>query len=120
MVWVSYEPAVVQLGGTLVTRVRYGPPNYGEDTARDQRIEVPLLLLSRPISVRGDSTSETNRETFRDVWELQLVFPVGDQAPASLFNRTVVATGTLSRAISGHHFTEVVLMVKTLVEGRRR
>ncbi len=109
----AYEPAVVTLSGTLTVAMKYGTPNYGENPATDQKLQIPILRLDHPASVLGDSTSETNRESFSNVKEIQLLF---NQAGAhrQLINRHVVVTGTLSRAMSGRHFTDVVLSVRAI------
>ncbi len=113
--WVPYEPAVVELRGTLKVCERYGPPGYGEDPERDQRMRVPVLILSNPINVRGDPAAEVNIESVRGVRELQLVF-LRAMNYSSLVGSQVVVRGKLSHAVSGHHFTPVVMIVESLGE----
>lgn len=109
----QYEPTVSQITGTVRLVEKYGPPNFGEDTLTDAKVQVPVLELARAQTVVGDTTSEANRETFRDVREIQLLLPAGSEA-MSLAGRAVTATGTLSRAQSGHHYTSVVMMVREI------
>jgi hypothetical protein len=98
----------------LTTVTKYGPPNYGENPATDQKLNVPILVLDHPVNVRGDSASEINQESFNDVNEIQLVLGEHEKEHEHLANQRIVVTGTLSRGMSGHHFTDVVLSVQTL------
>ncbi|MDH4043569.1 MAG: DUF4431 domain-containing protein [Gemmatimonadota bacterium] len=113
-----YEPKVEELGGTLQVVDRFGPPNYGEDTTRDERLKVPILRLRAPVDICGDSTSEVNIRAFHGVTEIQLIMPEGQSPPPSLLNRAVKVTGTLSAAVSGHHFTDVLVTVSELDPAR--
>jgi hypothetical protein len=110
----SYEPTVVRLEGCLASVLKYGPPNYGEDTTHDQKIHVPILVLSRPINVRGDSSNALNADSFTNLTQVQLTFPASAGSPARLFKQHVIVTGTLAEAESGHHFTEVWMSVKSI------
>jgi len=49
----SYEPAVVELKGKLIVERKYGPPNFGENPRTDAKVRVPVLLLIKPVRVRG-------------------------------------------------------------------
>jgi hypothetical protein len=111
--WVSYEPVVVELSGRLTVSMKFGPPNYGEDPETDQRLKIPVLLLSEPVNVRGEPDAQVNIESVRGVKEVQLIFLRGRNYDG-LVNSRVVARGTLSHAVSGHHFTEVVMTVEDL------
>ena len=108
----SFEPRTVELRGRLSIQQKYGPPNYGEDSATDQKVQVPILVLDHPVNVCGDSTSQVNSESVHDVKEIQLVLPDGAHAYDRLMNQSVVVTGTLSAAVSGHHYTPVVLTIR--------
>lgn len=115
--WVSYEPRVVRLEGQLLNALKYGPPNYGEDTATDEKVHVPILILDHPINVLGDSTSEVNADSFHGVKEIQLVFAKSAGDHEHLWNQTVIVTGTLSEAETGHHFTDVWMQVNAIRPG---
>jgi hypothetical protein len=106
----QYEPATVILSGRLMTVQEYGPPNFGETPDKDERISVPLLALTRPIDVCGDSASELNSETERGVRELQLLGV--KQSEGEYDNRSVRIVGRLSHAQTGYHFTKVLLSVE--------
>jgi hypothetical protein len=111
--WVSYEPTVIELSGMLMVSMKFGPPNYGEDPETDERLKVPVLVLSEPLNVRGDPDAQVNIESVRGVKEIQLIF-LRQRNYDGLVNSRVVARGTLSHAVSGHHFTEVVMTVEDL------
>ena len=116
--WSSYEPAVVQLGGTLIVEKRFGPPNYGEDPATDAQLRIPMLLLASPVNVRGDPNDDLNNTTVTGVRKIQLIFLTGGPAYKRLIGKSVVVAGTLSQAMTGHHFTPVVLTVSEVREER--
>jgi len=68
--WLPLEPSQVQLEGKLLKVLKYGPPNYGETPKSDARYEIPILLLTQPIRVKGDPASviaysDANRHPFR-------------------------------------------------------
>jgi hypothetical protein len=112
--WLSYEPAVVELRGTLSVVERYGPPNFGETPDLDQKLRVPILQLERPVNVAGDTSSQANPDTIRDVREIQLVFVGGRSDYEEYVDGYVVVTGRLLQRVSGHHFTAVVMMVESI------
>ena len=118
--WLAYEPAVVELRGTLTEVTKLGPPNYGEDPETDERLEIPVLQLSKSINVKGDPYDQTNNATFTGVGEVQLIFLSADEQYRDLTGREVVVEGTLSEAMTGHHFTKVVMTVKAIREDHQR
>jgi len=112
-----YEPASVELTGRLDRVMRYGPPGYGETPEADQRLEVPILTLARPIDVCADPSSATNNEDVHGVTEVQLI--PGRQVDTGRYvGKDVVAAGTLFRAHARRHFTPVVMNVRGLGERR--
>lgn len=116
--WLPYEPTVVELRGILEIQMEFGPPNYGEDPATDARLEVPMLLLESPVSVRGDPYDQTDNATVTNMRKLQLIFLSGAEDYRHLIGKSVAVAGTLSEAMTGHHFTPVVLTVKEIREDR--
>jgi hypothetical protein len=115
--WLSFEPSIVELQGILIKVMKYGPPNYGEDPEIDAKLEVPILMLSQPIRVAGDPSSPINRESVTNVTEIQLIFGQGSESHYWRYlNSKVLITGTLFRRFTGNHFTDVVMIVKTIKE----
>ena len=102
--WVPRKPAIAQLDGDLTQVIKYGPPNYG-DPETDTKLEVPLLMLLSPATV--DIITD-------NVAYLQLIFPKNIRYQQYL-DRTVRVTGTVSEASEKHHFTDVVMEVKSIV-----
>lgn len=111
--WIGYEPERVELRGHLVFQEEFGPPNFGETPEIDQKLLVPVLELAHPISIRGNENDELNSETLLDVRRVQLNFGESE-IYRELVGVEVVVNGTISRAVSGHHFTEVVMQVMDL------
>ena len=109
----EYEPVVVTLRGTIITLDRYGPPNFGEDTATDQKVTVPVLKLDSPVNVCGDTTRHDyfNAGTYLHVEEMQVVSMSLDTAS---MHRHVVITGTLYEKQNAHHYTDVLIRVTQL------
>ena len=115
--WLGYEPAVVELAGALRQVQKYGPPNYGESPATDQKVQVPILVLSSPVNVRADSASEVNTESFQCVREVQLVRLSSSPAYRRFVGQSIVATGTLFQRFTGHHHTDVLLVLRSIRQG---
>lgn len=108
--WVSYEPAVVTLSGTIVKEA------FGEDAApMDVGRHVWILRLDRPISVRGIPKDEINTQE-ENVREIHLnaehrKYPI----PEAAFGKTrFVVKGTLYHAITAHHLRPIVMLVSTI------
>jgi hypothetical protein len=108
----SFEPYTVELRGRLTIQQKYGPPNYGEDSATDKNVPLPVLVLDQPVEVCGDSTSQLNSESVYNVREIQLFLRGRTQAYDRSINQSVVVTGTLSAANGSGEYTPVVLTVK--------
>jgi hypothetical protein len=117
--WASYEPARVELSGVLTLQEKLGPPNYGESPETDVRLTVPVLVLSTPLNVRGSSKGELNAESIEGVWEVQLAALRASELER-LVNTHVICRGSLSRAVSGHHFTAVVMTVASIRPNRKQ
>lgn len=109
--WLRYEPVEVELAGRLAVVSRFGPPNFGENPETDEKIEVAVLVLSSPISVCADTTSELNDEPLLGLDSVQLV---RDDALRQYANQLVVLRGRLSRAVTGRHFFPAVLEVTSV------
>jgi len=108
-----YEPDTVTIHGTLVLTKKYGPPNYGENPESDERLEIPILRLSHPVDICGDVNGEFNHDAFQNVSEIQLLFRPGTDY-RHFSGHKVIAKGVLDQAIMSHHFTQVVMTVRTI------
>lgn len=111
--WLSYQPTVVELKGTLSVKTYYGPPNYGENPDTDSKEELPILVLSKPVSVRGNPAPKAgfDRPTVEDVREIQLVLTVPHK---EFIGKIVLVKGTLFHGFTGHHHTDVLMDARSI------
>ena len=111
--WLSYQPAVVELRGTLTLKTYYGPPNYGENPDTDAKEVLPVLILKEPVKVRGNpqAPDDFDRRSVENIKEVQLVLTV----PYKEFTgKTVLVEGTLFHGFTGHHHTDVLMDVRSI------
>ena len=108
----NYEPDVVTLTGVIRIRSFPGPPNFESVAKGDERENVWILRLRKPICVaaKGDTDAETR------ITELQIALPRVEQVErySPFEDRRVTITGTLFRAETGHHHTKVLIAVTNL------
>jgi hypothetical protein len=104
----EYGPAIVTLTGTITRHMEYGPPNYGEDPAHDERVVYWYLDVDKPICVNGKDGDTPEMESERDVRRLQIVYH-GYPKGSGWIGHHVSITGTLFHAIWGRHFTKVLI-----------
>ena len=119
-----YEPAVVQLSGTVQLERHYGPPNYGASPRSDSVLTVPVLVLDAPFTVQGNPPDPRNGPsldgtTFPNVARVQLTFPTPGTAISSLSGRHFTVRGTLFEKISAQNYTDVLLSVEGLAPSVR-
>ena len=112
--WLDYEPAVVELRGTLVVRTFFGPPNYGENPKTDSKEQQLILLLGSPVNVRGQVGDDvTVNASVRNARRVTLV-PNENYPSKKFVGRRVIVKGTLFHAHTGHHHTEILIMVQSM------
>jgi hypothetical protein len=103
----SYEPKVVSLNGVLVTP-------KGEDP-NGRLVQFYAVELPAPIKVNGNKSDPLNSETIYDIKVIQLT---GDPAVINQIKSgkgaSVNLTGTLFQSHNGHHFTSVLMSVKSV------
>jgi hypothetical protein len=111
--WLSYQPTVVKLKGTLSVKTYYGPPNYGENPDTDAKEELPILILNKPVNVRGnpDPKAGFDKQSVEDLREMQLVLTMPHK---EFIGKTVLVKGTLFHAFTGHHHTDVLMDVRSI------
>ena len=110
--WLSYEPETVELDGRLVIQSRYGPPNYGEQPGTDEKVKVPVLLLKNGVNVLPGQ--EGYSPAVYRTTQIQLAFIDSGTTYRNLIGKNVVVTGSLFHAHTGHHYTDVVLKVRSI------
>jgi Domain of unknown function (DUF4431) len=111
--WLSYQPTVVKLEGTLSVKTYYGPPNYGENPDTDAKEELPILILSKPVNVRGnpDPKAGFDKRSVEDLREMQLVLTMPHK---EFIGKTVFVKGNLFHAFTAHHHTDVLMDVRSI------
>lgn len=110
-----YEPAVLELAGTIELMTYPGPPNFEDCSKGDVPESCAILRLQVPICVLGDPNSDINSENERDQGHLQLV--VSEAVPSfSQFANggRYFLRGTLSHGHTGHHRTPVLMVVQAI------
>src|SRR5215472_3390379 len=108
----SYEPTVVNLTGTIISRTFPGPPNYESIRKGDEPETYWLLKLPKAVCVNqkpGDLTDVAKK----NIRQIQLVFnsEKAYKTYRRLLGRQVLATGTLYGSHTGHHKTPILLTV---------
>ncbi|HZK33265.1 MAG TPA: DUF4431 domain-containing protein, partial [Tissierellaceae bacterium] len=104
-------PSVSTIEGKLITRLQYGPPNYGENPDTDEKIYPFILQLDEPIDVIALEDDIHNSDKF-GVTEIQLA-PKCEQIEElkKYKNKPVKIQGTLFEALVGRHYTDVLISV---------
>jgi hypothetical protein len=114
----KYGPEVVTLRGKVKRVVFPGRPNYESIKDGDEPERYWVLFLPTAVCVRGDEKDDPNAETEKGVKEMQLMLESYDTY-RHLLGKTVSVSGTLMRAITGHHHTAVLLQVVDMKQARR-
>ena len=114
---VRYEPAVVQLTGTVALERHYGPPGYGSTPRMDKVLTIPVLVLSNPVSVQGNpqdprSRVQVDTGSFAHVTRMQMIAETPGLKLASLVGEKITVSGTLFQKVFGENFTDVLVSVR--------
>ena len=113
-----FEPNISVIEGTLITRMHYGPPGYGENPNTDEK-EYPFILqLDNPIKVITGEDDNFNSD-ISHASEIQLVLnpnKVDIESVKQYKNKHIKVKGTLFSAWSGHHHTEVLMDVHKILD----
>jgi len=113
--WLNYFPSVARLNGKLIQVTKYGYPTYGAEPDKDEAVEVPILVLQKPIRVRPKPDSTSNSEWITNVSFVQLIFSDDNNATVKRYlDHEIVVAGTLSIGKRMGQFTEVVMTVKAV------
>jgi uncharacterized protein DUF4431 len=107
-----YEPHVVRLVGRLITEPHYGPPNFGETPDEDEKLDIPVLQLAHAVDVCGESASEIDQDTVRNVENVQIV---ASRIKLKAFaGQDVTVTGRLYEALAANHYTKVLIFADSI------
>lgn len=106
----QYEPAVVQVTGTVTKGKREHPNGTWFDFY--------LVKLAAPTSIKGDGEKDSLNVDEKDVKEIQ-VFSTDDavlKKIGKLEGKKVVVTGTIFHAHTAWHVRELVMTVKGMTK----
>jgi hypothetical protein len=113
--WLSYSPSVARIRGKLIMVTKYGKPTYGADPDKDEKLEVPILILQTPIRVKARPESSVNNENMTNISFVQLIFPPEVEPNFKKHvDQEIVVAGTLAIGNRGGQFTDVVMTVKAV------
>jgi hypothetical protein len=117
----TYEPATVDLSGTLDLQTFPGPPSYestkdGDDIERHFYLKLDAAV---DVSPKGDHPGVSNPEEERNVRVMQLSIAEGNDALWARFRETgkgarVQIRGSLFHRFTGHHHSRVLLGVQDM------
>lgn len=111
-----FEPNVSIIEGTLITRLYYGPPGYGEDPNNDEQEYPFILLLDDPIKVIAEDADIYNSD-ISDVLEIQLVLNKDEVDIVKQYkNKHIKIQGTLFSAHTGHHHTDILVDLDKILD----
>lgn len=112
-----FEPSVSTIEGKLITRMYYGPPNYGENPDTDAKQYPFILQLDNPIHVIALEDDGVNSDKF-EVTEIQVVPKNKEETELikQYINKVIVIQGTLFEAIFGGHHTDVLIYVDEILD----
>ena len=113
--WLSYSPSVARIRGKLIIVTKYGKPTYGAEPDKDEKLDVPILILQTPIRVKARPESSVNNENITNISFVQLIFPPEVESNFKKHvDQEIVVAGTLAIGNRGGQFTDVVMTVKAI------
>ncbi|WP_105616410.1 DUF4431 domain-containing protein [Vallitalea okinawensis] len=110
-------PNISEVEGTLITRMYYGPPGYGEDPDKDEK-EYPFILqLDNPIRVVIEETEDYGSYII-EISEIQVVLNNEEEINIVKLHKDkhIKIEGKLFLSFTGHHHTRVLIEVENIVE----
>lgn len=112
-----FEPIVSTIEGTLITRLHYGPPNYGENPDTDAKHYPFILQLDQPIDVTA-LKGDIHNSDISGVTEIQVV-PNNEEETELLkqyIDKHIGIQGTLFEALHGGHYTDVLINIVKILD----
>ena len=107
---------IVTLTGTITQHTDFGPPNFGEDPAHDEKQRYWRPDLDNPICVNGKNEDSPDMDGESDVRNLQIVYLKGYPQGGDWAGHRASVTGTLFHAYNGHHHTTVLILAAKTTE----
>lgn len=112
-----YEPAALEVRGRISIIDRYGPPNFGETPAQDERLRVPVLALRDTLRLCADPARPADTEALA-VTQVQLNLARHGALGDDLRTRDVLVRGQAMLGFTGYHVLPVVLQVDEITPVR--
>jgi hypothetical protein len=110
----EYEPTTVKLSGKVLREVCPGLPNFESVERGDEKCIVWFLNLDKPLCVKGGENDPINIPV-SNIKRVQLVLNSTQyKIYRTMVNNNVIVTGQLFHSYTGHHYAEVLLIVKTI------
>jgi len=109
-----YEPSVSTVNGIITKEVHYGPPNFGENPETDSKDTIYVVALIKKISVypsRDTEKENSNTDSLFNIDKMQVI-GLDKKTLENNIGKEVKLTGTLFEAISGNHYTKVLINVR--------
>ena len=110
----NYEPAQGEIIGTIIQKMYYGPPGYGEDPKNDPKVYPYLLKTDTPNDFISDGKDPTN-STEKGIAELQIFLENEKIDLKNFLHKKVKIKGTFSHAVSGGHHTKVLINAQDVI-----
>ena len=112
-----FEPNVSIIEGMLITRMYYGPPNYGENPDTDAKQYPFILQLDDPIDVIAQEGDIHNSSIF-GVNEIQVVPMNKEQTELveQYLNKRIMIQGALFGSIFGGHHTDALIRIEKILD----
>lgn len=104
------EQSGVSLKGIVESRAQYGPPTFGENPSKDEKLSIHVLKLETPIAVCRGTSDEIDIEPIANIDTIQLI---GEKDRPFRQKQRAVVSGKLIRADNAFHFTDVLLIVES-------
>jgi hypothetical protein len=112
---VYYQPNSVNLIGVIKTLKYAGPPNYESIKEGDALETGSYVILDEPIDVKTLPKIQIGNDVFeKNVRFIQLIIRNDDDRSKVEDGNYVSLTGTLSRALTGHHHARVLITIKKI------
>lgn len=100
------SPCIVSLTGTLITEIKWGPPNFGETPSQDSKVEIYILELTEPLLFRDAPDLGTLKQ-------LQIDFPIKPEYKRFIGKRVKVE-GRIVESVAPLQYTPAVIDISKI------
>lgn len=113
-----YEPEQSIIYGTVTEKMFYEGPGYGETPEVDKKVNALILKTDVPVNAYPHSQNddpEIGDRIITNQKEIQIYTTDKKINLSSLKGKKVALQGVLQRAMTGHHHTEILMEVKSII-----